>query len=332
MANGRRRRRRQLARQERSLTREIASATGRKKKKGKKGKQTAVSQPNETYPGIPAGEEYKKGSLGYDLTKASEFADKFLGDQLKPLPTLSTDVSPEMQGYINKLSGLAETAGNRSSDISSLLKQGRQFAANAGKRSGDIKDIMSRFKSSLDGYTSAENQALRESAERGIDSQLETQLAGLRSNAARQGIRGGAANLQADELRKERFQLGKELEQDIFLRNADEKQRRLETFGDFTRNVEGDEFDRERGAIADSTTAFQTQETLEDARRGAAYDRFGTALSDKQKFVDDRERFNVDQVASDRAAQTAALLGFTNVLQGRADAKEQKKILQQELR
>lgn len=114
------------------------------------------------------------------------------------------------------------------------------------ERPAAVQDYINRYQAGLEGYSSPELQAQREQAQRGIDTQYQTGLAQLAKAQARGGVRGAAAGAAQRNMNRARMGEQQNLEQDIFVRNADEKQRRL---GEYARSLEGaraDELDRRK--------------------------------------------------------------------------------------
>lgn len=162
-----------------------------------------------------------------------------------------TYTTPEMQDALAKYKGIASQYAN-------------------GGRTADVSDYLSRMKAGLGGYTSPELQAQREQAQRGIDQQMKTQLGQQRISQARGGVRGASAMAQQANLDRMRMGEQQNLEQDIFVRNADEMQRRLQAYGETVRGVEGDEYGRQLQTQTAYANALAGQE--ESNRKSSMYD------------------------------------------------------------
>jgi len=139
-----------------------------------------------------------------------------------------------------------------------------------GGRTSDVQGVMDRMKGGLDGYNSAELQGQREQMGRGLDTQLKTGLAQSRISQARGGVRGASAAAQDQNLVRQRLATQGDVEQDIFVRNADEMQRRLGVYSDTVRGVEGDEYGRKIQTQTAYTNALAGQETAN--RASSQYD------------------------------------------------------------
>lgn len=151
---------------------------------------------------------------------------------------------------------LGRVEEGRSQEITDLLGTLQGRAQTAGQRSAEMKDVIARMQSGLAGYNSAENQGFREQAQKGIDTQYKTGLAQLARAQARGGARGANAAAQVANANRERVAQQKDLEQGLFVKNADEVRSRLESYGSTLRGVEGEEFGRSRAAQSDYTSAL----------------------------------------------------------------------------
>ncbi len=177
----------------------------------------------------------------------------------------------------------------RSGEMQNILNQYQAMQRQAfdNPRSADVTDLLSRYKSSLAGYSAPELQAQRESAARGIDTSYKTGLRQLALSQARSGVRGAAATAQANNLNRERMGQQQQLEQDLFVKNADEMQKRLGQYGDVLRSTEGDEFNRRQSTLGQYTTALT----------GARNDELG------------RRQFNLSQIAKENAGKAGLFFG-----------------------
>ncbi len=113
-------------------------------------------------------------------------------------------------------------------------------------RPAAVQDYLNRYREGLGGYTGAEQQGQLEQAQRGIDTQYQTSLGQLAKAQARGGVRGAAATRQQSNLDRSRMGEQQNLQQDLLVRNADEKQKRL---GEYAQSLEGarsDELDRRK--------------------------------------------------------------------------------------
>lgn len=116
-------------------------------------------------------------------------------------------------------------------------------------------EVMAGLKSGLGGYTSPEYQAQREQMMRGMNSNFATGLGQLAKSQARGKVYGAAASAQQANAITGQQQSKDNLEQDLMVKNIDEKQRRLTEYGKYGQDLTQSEFDRQSGALNDSTTA-----------------------------------------------------------------------------
>ncbi len=142
-----------------------------------------------------------------------------------------------------------------------------------------VQEYLDRYRSSLEGYTAPEMQAQREQAQRGIDTQYQTGLSQLAKQQARSGVRGAAAGAAARNMDRARMGEQQNLEQGLFVRNADERQRRL---GEYATRLEGartDELNRRQinldqiaGERAGNLSTYFNTIGLAQQRQGADRD------------------------------------------------------------
>lgn len=110
----------------------------------------------------------------------------------------------------------------------------------------EIADIKGRYQRGLDGYTSQEYQAQREQMQRGLNSNLQTNLSSLARSQARGKVYGAAASaqqanaLQAAQMSKDN------LEQDLMIKNIDEKQNRLGAYSEEMAKLREEQLGREK--------------------------------------------------------------------------------------
>ena len=180
---------------------------------------------------------------GLDLARVGGFYEGGLG-RIQGYQTAnggSTYTTPEMQQVLGQYQGIAQQYAN-------------------GGRTGGMQDYLNRMKSSIQGYDAPEMQAMREQAQKGIDTQSQTQLAQLRTTQARGGTRGASAAAQQQNLDRTRINAQQDLEQGLFARNADVKNQRLDAYGQALSGAEQNEFNQKMGTQNAYTTALVGQE------------------------------------------------------------------------
>lgn len=162
---------------------------------------------------------------------------------------------------------LGRLGEERSADETDAINRLREAADRAGTRSQDVGDMLARRKAGLEGYSSQENQAAREAMGREITRGGATAAAELRRSQGVARTRGAAAAAQAVNLQRGLQQSRADLEQDLFIRNADEKQRRLAEYENSLRGVEGEEFSRGQLARQDLINQYNYQGGLDQYRK-----------------------------------------------------------------
>lgn len=171
-------------------------------------------------------------------------------------------------------------------------------------------DVLARMKGGLEGYTSPEYQAQREQMQRGLSSNLQTSLSQLAKSQARGKVYGAAATAQAGNMARAAQQTKDTLEQDLMVKNIDEKQRRLFDYGQYGRGLTEEEYGRQ----AESTKL----------------------LGDEARKVRDetleREKINLGQSNAEIAAQIGAFTGAGSTSLSERNLEEQRKIQRRALK
>lgn len=229
---------------------------------------------------------------------------------------------PHSAAYAGRMSG--DTLLN----LNRLRDESDPNSANfVGKSSNDINDIIERFKGGLDGYTASENNALRESASRGLDADAaDLRYKRMRSNAAGR-VRGAAAQAGLAGIDRERQQQGMELEQDIFLKNADEKRSRLMDYSSLVRSVDDTNYARRQSAFKDFRD-FQDQEERESYERGRnAIGDYESTLGGVSSGEFEIGKFNIGQDEKTQTRDVGNVLGLAGLLGTKRSEERQNKIL-----
>lgn len=230
---------------------------------------------------------------GLELAKIGGFYEGGLGRmaQYDRGDGTKTYTTPEMQAALGR------------------YKQYSDQYANGG-RTADTSDLISRYKAGLEGYSSAESQGFREQAQRGIDQQMRTQLGALRTSQARGGVRGASAAAQQANLDKMRMGEQQNLEQDLFVRNADEKQRRLQAYGDTLRGVEGEEYGRQ----------MQSQNA------------YAAALGGQEQSNRESSKYDLDRLMAEKSGAMSSVLTAADLAQQERNTKRKLDLWNQALR
>lgn len=198
---------------------------------------------------------------------------------------------------------LGRTDTNLAGATESLQRSGNLYNQ-AMTRSGDQNQIMAQMKAGLGGYTSPEYQAQREVMQRGLNSNLATNLGQLAKSQARGKVYGAAASAQSANAIRANDENKNQLEQDLYVKNIDEMQNRLKDYGSYTSGLEKDEYARR----ADATKGYNDTET---------------GLRDEQL---EREKINLGQSNAEIAAQIGAYTGAGATAIAKAQNKAQNRI------
>lgn len=276
-----------------------------------------------------------KQELENDLNAASAFNATYF--PTGPLQHFLDPRAQEKQNLLNLRWASADPrseafAGRMSNDTIGNLARLRDeadpnSASYVGKSSADVQDIINRFKSGLDGYTAAENAGMREAAERGLDSTAaDLRYKRIRSNAAGR-VRGAAAQAGLAGIDRDRQQQGMELDQDIFLKNADEKRSRLMDYGSLVRSVDDTNYGRRQSAFKDFRDyQGDAENTAYDRGRNAIGDYEGT-LGGVSSGEFEIGKFNIGQDEKTQTRDVGNVLGLAGLLGTKRSEDRQNKIL-----
>lgn len=260
----------------------------------------------------------------------------------------------ENQDYLNKLRATSDFYGGpnaRSADVQSSLDRSanavnRSAATNSlldtarGQmgRSGATSDYLNRLRESTAGYTSPENQAMLESTMRDTNKAYTNQSELLSRDSAKLGIRGGAVAALQAKIGKNAARAEGEARQDIFIKNADEKQKRLLDYGGANRTAETDEFGRTKD-VADLNAKAEADDRVrgndfydkvrdvEDTeygkRRESGSDYFATVQGVRTDELN-RGKTNLDQVAAENQGRQGLFFAGLSQARGNRNEKEQR--------
>lgn len=249
----------------------------------------------------------------------------------------------ENQNILNRYDAIAQQyfgpapgrTGETTSYLTQLQKniqdtpQMQQYLAamqGAQGRTGEDADILGRMQAGLGGYTSAENQAYLEAAKEGLDQQYSSQMRDLQKMRGRGGVTAGMER----ELARDTMRGQQDLQRDVFLRNADEKQNRLQSYGSYLGNVQGAEAQRrgQYGSALGSAEAAragrmdaygqymrgaqQDEESRKQSHFGRMMDAQGAYADRLQAMRDDelqRQQYNLEQGEKESAGRYGTYFG-----------------------
>lgn len=182
---------------------------------------------------------------------------------------------------------------------SEILKRYSDLSAQYAGRDPEQAGVVAGLKAGLGGYTSPEYQAQREQMQRGVDSNLATSLSQLAKAQARGKVYGAAGVAQQQNQMQAAQNTKDQLEQDLMVKNIDEKQRRQLEYGNYLEGLTSSEYDRQTGIEKDRT---------------------GTELALGQAELD-REKINI----GNKQAEVAARLGLTTGTLGQGYSKAENR-------
>lgn len=218
--------------------------------------------------------------------------------------------STALANQVYSPNSLGRVEESMSPEVNNYLAQQRAMAAFYGpggqQRSAEMQDYMARQKAGLEGYTGQEMTGMREQMGRQNDAAYANQRAQMATQQARSGVRGANAGAQMMALARAKAGQDAQLNQDLMVKNADEKQRRLSAYGQDLSNLEGSEFSRSREAM----------------------DAYGRDLSNARSDVLARQQFNIGQTEKEKALYLGTLLGGVGVAQQNEAARDNRRYLQ----
>lgn len=186
----------------------------------------------------------------------------------------------------------------------------QQNLLGSAQNSGAQKDALERMQGALSGYTSPQYQASREQMMRGQQSNLATSQAQLAKIQARSKMYGTAGGAQAANLLAASAQSKDQLEQDLMVKNIDEQQRRLQDYGKYSSDLQGQQFDQ-------SAVATQSYGDAEAAMRDETLG---------------REKVNLGQANAELASQIGLYTGAGGTALAKAQNKAAQDIQKQGIR
>jgi hypothetical protein len=155
-----------------------------------------------------------------------------------------------------------------------------QFLGRVGENVPSQQEYLDKLKAGLDGYTSAEYQGQREQMQQGLNSQYATAQSQLAKAQARGKVYGAAGAAQQANLSQANMNSKNDLEQKLMVQNINEKQNRLNNYGQADAGYQADVLGRQK--------YNQGNNASEIAARSEALT--GTAASFLQKRQQDEDR------------------------------------------
>jgi len=181
--------------------------------------------------------------------KKNEAVNKLLGPGIEGASALAEKLFPE--GSLGRM----EFVGPEGREIVQRYK-GIADRYASGQPSADLQDIMNRYKAGLEGYNSQELNAMREESLQGINADVAAQQRALQKAQARSGVRGAAGVAQLAGVGRQGVNARGNLERDLFIKNADERQRRLGEYSGLVQGVEQQGYERSLGSLGQYENAY----------------------------------------------------------------------------
>lgn len=148
-------------------------------------------------------------------------------------------------------------------------------------------DVLDRMKAGLGGYTSPEYQAQREQMQRGVNSNYLTSAGQLMRAQSRGKVYGAASTAQLSNLQRSTQNQKDQMEQDLYIKNIDEMDRRNMEYGKYGRGLNEEEY----GRRSEATKLYGDE---------------GRKLRDEEL---ERQKINLGQSNAELAAQIGAFTG-----------------------
>lgn len=201
----------------------------------------------------------------------------------------------DMAGQLFAPGSMGRVDEQRPQETMDLIAQQKalsNFYGPAGQgRSADVQDYLARQKAGLEGYNAPEMTAMREQAAREGQQAYQTASSQLARQQARSGVRGASASAQLSNLAASKQRGDMQLSQDMMIKNADEKNRRLNQYGQAVQGAETDEFGRGQTAM----------------------NAYAGSIDTAQKNELERQRANMDQQAAERTGYADTIYGMSDL-------------------
>lgn len=239
-----------------------------------------TTTPDETTPGETPG----------DLTKPAPPTD----EEMKAILDAATKFGEELQQKYLPEGSFGTIPEETSAEMLEYIKSLKDFAATSGQFTPYEQKALDILESQLGGYTSPEVQAMRESMNQELDRQSAAQEHQAAVTRSQSGVRGAAAMAQSDLIKRSAMETKGNIERDLLIKNADEAQRRKESFASLVRSTEDARF----------------------GRSAAAQGMYGSALSGEEAAKTGRQTFNKNQQTNENLAQAGLVMSGAGTYAG----------------
>lgn len=178
---------------------------------------------------------------------------------------------PNLQTERGRMRAMGSLFGNQgvaaaSAYMGQFLKPGFLGRLDDGSNEGSAfakeqGDIRSRFEAGLGGYTAPQYQAQREQMMRGVNSNLQTSLGQLAKAQARGKVYGAAASAQSANALRGAEDNKNQLEQDLYVKNIDEQQKRLGEYANLTAGLREEQLGRQKTNLGQTAAENSAQQS-----------------------------------------------------------------------
>lgn len=280
-------------------------------------------------------EDKIRKELEGDIQTATELRNKFL--PVDPLQHYQDPRATDTNNLLNLRLAYADphnpsfAGAYGADDLGILNRLQRESDPNSsefvGQNSPEIEDVINRFKGGLEGYTAAENAGFREQAQRGLDADARNlRYQQMRDNAAGR-VRGAAASAGLSRINRDRQMAGAQMEQDIFLKNADEKRSRLMDYSNFMRQNDDTNFGRRQSAFKDFRDFERGLSDTYYQRGQDAINSYEGTLGNARNADFEIGKFNIGQDEKTQTRDVGSSMGLLQLLGSKRSEERQNKIL-----
>ena len=260
----------------------MRKVTGKPKTSGARHASTELVDPSKN-PAFTYGDNAAlQRTLGTDQVKFGDALGNWAGFYEGGLGRETDPYAQEGSDILSRYKGIADKYSNPST-----------------ARSADVSSYLDQMRAGLAGYSSPELQGMREQAQKGIDTQYQTSVGQTLKAQSRAGVRGASALAQQQNLERQRIGSQQDLEQGLFVKNADEKWNRLNQYGQAVQGVETNEYNK----MLDTTGQYSGQ-----------VDKARTSNQAMQQF-------NLDRLAAEKSGRAATMLSGVDMAEARRRAK-----------
>lgn len=203
----------------------------------------------------------------------------------------------ETSDYLNRLNADSQRSGETTDSLNALRS--------ATQRSGETSDVLNRYNDiAQNGYGAGVYQAEREQMQKGMNSQLNTQMSQLAKAQARGKVYGAAASAQQANALTANTNSKNDIEQQLLVKGADVKNQALGQYSSNLTNAQNQE-QANRLSYNSAMTGAQDRERV-------GLNAYGNAMGNAQATELAKQQFNIGE--TDKA--TASKIGAATNIAG----------------